>query len=161
MRISFGQFTVDTQTESLWRDGVEVKLREQPLQILMSLLREPGGLVSRETLRRELWGSSTYVDFDNGLNTAISRLREVLEDDPKQPRWIERVPKRGYRFIGRVPRPAAVTAYLKGHHVISPHSPDSMRRSLIFFRGSDAPRSRVCIALSRCSADVHLALPAG
>lgn len=133
MRITFGQFVVDTQAKGLWRAGVEVRLREQPLQVLIALLRQPGELVSREALRRQLWDSNINVDFENGLNTAISRLREVLEDDPAKPRWIERVPKRGYRFIGRIPRPEAVTAYLKGHHVISPHSPESMRNSLVFF----------------------------
>lgn len=133
MRIAFGPFAIDTQARILWKNGVEVKLREQPLQILIALLRQPGELVSREALRRQLWGGSTYVDFENGLNTAISRLREVLEDHHGEARWIERVPKRGYRFIGRIPRPEAVTAYLKGHHVLSPHSPESMRRSLVFF----------------------------
>ena len=134
MRVNFGQFVVDTQAERLWKNGIEVKLREQPLQVLLALLRDAGEVVSRESLRKQLWGGSTYVDFDNGLNTAISRLREVLEDDPKNPVWIERVPKRGYRFIGALPRSAAVAAYLKGHHVISPHSPENMQKSLAFFR---------------------------
>ena len=134
MRVTFGQFIADTQAERLWKDGVEVRLREQPLQVLFALLRNPGEVVSRETLRQSLWGDSTYVDFDNGLNTAISRLREVLEDNSTNPLWIETVPKRGYRFIGSLPRPAAVAAYLKGHHVISPHSPDSMKKSLAFFK---------------------------
>lgn len=134
MRVAFGQFVVDTQAELLWKSGLEVKLREQPLQVLLALLRNPGEVVSRDSLRQKLWGGSTYVDFDNGLNTAISRLREMLEDDPKRPTWIERVPKRGYRFIGPLPRSAAVAAYLKGHHVISPHSPENMQKSLAFFR---------------------------
>ncbi len=134
MRVTFGQFVADTQAECLWKDGVEVRLREQPLQVLFALLRNPGGVVSRETLRQNLWGDSTYVDFDNGLNTAISRLRETLEDNSTNPVWIETVPKRGYRFIGSLPRPAAVAAYLKGHHVISPHSPDSIQKSLAFFK---------------------------
>ena len=134
MRVAFGQFVADLQAERLWKDGVEVRLREQPLQVLFALLRHPGEVVSRDTLRQQLWGKSTYVDFDNGLNTAISRLREVLEDDSTHPAWIETAPKRGYRFIGSLPRPAAVAAYIKGHHVISPHSPDSMQKSLAFFK---------------------------
>ncbi len=133
MRMNFGQFAVDTQTERLWKGGREVKLREQPLQVLLALLRASGQVVSRESLRHQLWGDRTYVDFDNGLNTAISRLREVLEDDPAHPRWIERVPKRGYRFLGGIPNPAAVAAYIKGHHVISPHSPESMLKATAFF----------------------------
>ena len=134
MLVAFGQFVVDTQLGRLWKSGLEVKLREQPLQVLLALLRDAGQIVSRDSLRRQLWGGSTYVDFDNGLNTAISRLRDVLEDDPNRPLWIERVPKRGYRFIGALPRSAAVAAYLKGHHVISPHTPENMQKSLAFFR---------------------------
>ena len=97
MRVTFGQFVADTQAERLWKDGVE-RLREQPLQVRFALLRNPGEVVSRETLRQNLWDNSTYVDFDNGLNTAISRLREMLEDNSTNPMWIETVPKRGYRF---------------------------------------------------------------
>ena len=134
MRVAFGQFVVDTQLGRLWKNGVEVKLREQPLQVLLALVRNPGEVVSRDSLRQQLWGGSTYVDFDNGLNTAISRLREVLEDDSANPLWIERIPKRGYRFIGALPRSAAVAAYIKGHHVISPHSPENMQKSLAFFQ---------------------------
>ena len=134
MRVAFGQFVADTQAERLLKDGVEVRLREQPLQVLFALLRDRGEVVSRDTLRQNLWGNSTFVDFDNGLNTAISRLREVLQDDSTNPVWIETVPKRGYRFIGSLPRPGAAAAYIKGHHVISPHSPDSMQKSLAFFK---------------------------
>ncbi len=130
---NFGKFAVDAQAQRLWKGGREVKLREQPLQVLLALLRASGQVVSRETLRRQLWGNQTYGDFDNGLNTAISRLREVLEDNPSNPRWIERVPKRGYRFIGRFNHPAAMAAYIKGHHVISPHSPESMLKAAAFF----------------------------
>ena len=133
MRVNFGVFAVDLQAERLWKGGREVKLREQPLRLLFALVRASGQVVSREALRRQLWGDGTYVDFDNGLNTAISRLREVLEDDPAHPRWIERVPKRGYRFLGVLPKPAAVSAYIKGHHVISPHSPESMLKATSFF----------------------------
>ena len=138
MRVNFGQFTVDTQTERLWKGGREVKLRDQPLQVLLALLRAPGQVVSREALRKQLWGDGTYVDFDNGLNTAMSRLREVLGDDPANPRWIERVPKRGYRFLPGSTNPAAVAAYIKGHHVISPHSPESMLKATAFFEESMA-----------------------
>ena len=133
MRVAFGQFVIETQAGRLWKNGIRVKLREQPLQVLLALLRDPGEVVSRDFLREQLWGGSTYVDFDNGLNTAISRLREVLEDDASNPLWIERIPKRGYRFIGVLPRSAAVAAYLKGHHVISPHSPENLQKSFAFF----------------------------
>lgn len=118
---------MDSESGRLLKHGVAVRLREQPFQILLALLGNPGEVVSRETLRERLWGESTFVGFENGLNSAIRRLREALDDVSTRPVWIETVPKRGYRFVGPVSRPAAVAAYLKGHHVISPHSPESMR----------------------------------
>ena len=133
MRYQFGSFEVDSIAGHLLKDGVPVLLREQPFQVLVTLLSSPGELVSRETLRTRLWGESTFVDFENGLNSAMSRLRDALDDAAKAPVWIETVPKRGYRFIGPLPRSAAVTAYLKGHHVISPHSRESMLKSLSYF----------------------------
>jgi DNA-binding winged helix-turn-helix (wHTH) protein len=133
LRYQFGPFEADSTAGRLLKDGVRVQLREQPFQVLLTLLRSPGEVVTRETLRTRLWGNSTFVDFENGLNAAISRLRDALDDLAKTPAWIETVPKRGYRFIGRLPQSAAVTAYLKGHHVISPHSVESMRKALAYF----------------------------
>lgn len=133
MRVQFGPFEVDSNAGRLLKNGVPLKLREQPFQILLSLLDRPGELISRETLRKRLWGESTFVDFENGLNSAISRLRDALDDISTTPTWIQTVPKRGYRFIGPLPASAAATAYLKGHHVISPHSPEAMRKSLAYF----------------------------
>ncbi len=124
---------MDSVAGRLLKNGAPVLLREQPFQVLLTLLSTPGELVSRESLRTRLWGNSTFVDFENGLNSAISRLRDALGDRAKTPVWIETVPKRGYRFIGPLPRSAAVTAYLKGHHVISPHSHESMLKSLAYF----------------------------
>src|ERR1039457_1133782 len=116
MRYQFGSFEVDSVAGRLLKYGVPVPLRDQPFQVLLTLLGSPGEVISRETLRTRLWGDSTFVDFENGLNSAISRLRDALDDVAKTPVWIETVPKRGYRFIGPLPRSAAVTAYLKGHH---------------------------------------------
>ncbi len=133
MRYQFGSFEVDSISGRLLKHGVPVLLREQPFQVLLTLLSSPGEVMSREYLRTRLWGDRTFVDFENGLNSAISRLRDALDDVAKTPLWIETVPKRGYRFIGPLPRSAAVTAYLKGHHVISPHSHESMIKSLAYF----------------------------
>lgn len=133
MRYQFGSFEVDSVAGRLLKNGAPVLLREQPFQVLLTLLSTPGEVISRETLRTRLWGDSTFVDFENGLNSAISRLRDALDDKAKTPLWIETVPKRGYRFVGPLPRSAAVTAYLKGHHVISPHSHESMLKSLTYF----------------------------
>lgn len=133
MRVRFGPFEADSTSGQLFKNGIPVKLRAQPFHILMMLLRTPGELVTRDALRTSLWSQSTYVDFENGLNSSISRLRLALDDVAKTPVWIETVPKRGYRFIGQVPRPEAVAAYLKGHYVISPHTTESMRKSLAYF----------------------------
>ena len=134
MPVQFGPFEIDALAGRLLKKhGVPVLLRDQPYEILRILVSSPGEVISRETLRTQLWGSNTFVDFENGLNSAISRLRTALGDDPKEPRWIETVPKRGYRFIGSLASSSAATLYLKGHHVISPHSPESMRKSLACF----------------------------
>lgn len=133
MRLQFGPFELDASAGRLLKHGVPVLLRDQPFEVLRILVSSPGEVISRETLRMRLWHSSTFVDFDNGLNSAISRLRWALGDSSRNPKWIETVPKRGYRFIGSTAASAAATLYLKGHHVISPHSPESMRKSLAYF----------------------------
>ena len=101
-RIRFGEFQLDPSTRELWRNGQKFSLQEQPFQILTALLERPGQLISREDLRKRLWSSSTFVDFEHGLNKAMNRLREVLEDSADQPRFIETLPRRGYRFIAPV-----------------------------------------------------------
>jgi TolB-like protein/DNA-binding winged helix-turn-helix (wHTH) protein len=108
--IRFGPFEVDSVSGELRKHGVRVKLQEQPLQILELLLEHPGDVVSREELRQRLWPADTFVDFDHGLYNAIKRLREVLGDVADTPRFIETVPKRGYRFIGEVTANTQVTA---------------------------------------------------
>jgi len=97
--VRFGEFTVDLEAGELLRGGVKVKLQGQPFQILVILLNRPGHIVSREELRRSLWASDTFVDFEHGLNAAINRLREALGDSSDEPRFIETLPRRGYRFI--------------------------------------------------------------
>jgi TolB-like protein/DNA-binding winged helix-turn-helix (wHTH) protein len=100
--VRFGPFEVDPVARELRKQGVRVKLQEQPLQILQVLLERPGKVVTREELRQRLWAADTFVDFDHGLYNAIKRLREALGDVADTPRFIETVPKRGYRFIGAV-----------------------------------------------------------
>jgi TolB-like protein/DNA-binding winged helix-turn-helix (wHTH) protein/Tfp pilus assembly protein PilF len=97
--LQFGAFEVDLRTGSLRKSGARIKLQEQPFQILAMLLEKPGDMVTREELRRKLWPADTFVDFDNGLNTAIKKLRDTLGDLADSPRFIETLPKRGYRFI--------------------------------------------------------------
>jgi len=105
----FGPFELDTQCGQLRKDGVGLKLQGQPIQILEILLEKPGQLVTREEIRQRLWTSDTFVDFDHSLNTAVKKLRQTLGDEADTPRYIETLPKRGYRFIGEA-APVAVVA---------------------------------------------------
>jgi DNA-binding winged helix-turn-helix (wHTH) protein/tetratricopeptide (TPR) repeat protein len=98
----FGPFELDAATGELCRNGIRLPIQGQPLQILELLLRAPGQMVSREQLRQALWPEGTYVDFNDSLNAGIRRLRLALEDDADQPRFIETLPRRGYRFLGTV-----------------------------------------------------------
>lgn len=108
MPIRFGPFEIDTANGRLLKFGVRVPLREQAFQVLLALLARPGDTVSREELRQRLWSNATTVDFEAGLNTALSRLRDALGDQPESPRFIETVPKRGYRFIGTLANQTSV-----------------------------------------------------
>jgi TolB-like protein/DNA-binding winged helix-turn-helix (wHTH) protein len=98
----FGPYALDLRSGELRKFGTKVKMGEQAFQILCVLLEAPGEMVSREDLRAKLWTSETFVDFDHGLNSAVQRLRDCLSDSAEKPRWIETVPRRGYRFVGRV-----------------------------------------------------------
>jgi DNA-binding winged helix-turn-helix (wHTH) protein/tetratricopeptide (TPR) repeat protein len=100
--LRFGLFEADLGSARLTRNGVRIRLQDQPFRILALLLERAGQIVTREELRQELWPSGTYVDFDGSLNAALKRLRAALDDDADNPRFIETVPKRGYRFIAPV-----------------------------------------------------------
>ncbi len=98
----FGAFEVDLDSGELRKSGVRISLQEQPFQLLAALLERPGELVTREELRQRLWPADTYVDFDRSLNKAASKLREALGDHAETPRFIETIPRRGYRFVAPV-----------------------------------------------------------
>jgi DNA-binding winged helix-turn-helix (wHTH) protein/Tfp pilus assembly protein PilF len=100
--LSFGPFEVDASTRELRKRGVRVRLSGQPFQILLILLARPGDLVTREQLRDDLWSEGTFVDFEGSLNAAVKKLRRALNESAENPRYIETVPKRGYRFIAPV-----------------------------------------------------------
>src|SRR2546423_2015050 len=100
--LRFGVFEVDVRSGELRKQGVRIKLQEQPFHVLTVLLQRPGEVVTREELRSENWSADTFVDFDNSLNTAINKLREALGDSADNPRFIETLPRRGYRFIAPV-----------------------------------------------------------
>src|SRR6266480_5661199 len=98
----FGLFQANAASGILSRSGVRVKIQEQPFRLLVLLLERPGEIVSREELRQKLWPEGTFVDFDGSLNVILKRLRAAIGDDPENPRFIETVPRRGYRFIAPV-----------------------------------------------------------
>ena len=108
----FGVFEVDRSARELRKQGIRIRLQEQPFQVLVLLLEHPGEVVTRKELREKLWPSSVFVDFDHGLNNAIARLREALADSAAAPHFIETLPRVGYRFIYPLRSPAAPAAEL-------------------------------------------------
>lgn len=110
--VRFGEFEIDLAARELRRNGHLIRLQDLPFRLLVALTDRPGELLTRPELRERLWGSETFVDYEAGLNTAIAKLREALGDNADQPIFIETLPKRGYRFVGKIeaappaPRPA-------------------------------------------------------
>jgi TolB-like protein/tetratricopeptide (TPR) repeat protein len=100
--LQFDNFELDIRAGELRKRGVKLRLRGQPLQVLASLLKRAGDLVTREELRAEIWPADTFVDFDHSLHNAIARIRETLGDSSENPRYVETLPRRGYRFLGQV-----------------------------------------------------------
>ena len=101
-RTRFGAFEVDLRAGEVYKHGIRLKLQDQPFQVLAVLLQHAGDVVTREELRQKLWPADTFVDFDTGLNSAIKKLRDALADSAEEPRYIETLPRRGYRFIAQV-----------------------------------------------------------
>jgi TolB-like protein/DNA-binding winged helix-turn-helix (wHTH) protein len=106
--LRFGPYIVDLQAGELRKSGSRVRLQEKPLQLLAALAEQPRRVVTREELRGRLWPDDTFVDFETGLNTAVSKLRDALSDDAQNPRYIETLPRRGYRFLLPVERIEAI-----------------------------------------------------
>ena len=104
-RVTFGLYEADLQSGELWKGGFRVKLQSQPFKVLAMLLQRPGQLVTREELQIRLWGRDTIVDFDHSLGTAINKIREALGDSADNPRFVETLARRGYRFIAPVHLP--------------------------------------------------------
>ena len=105
--VRFGSFQLDLRTGELRKGGVRVNLPDQPCQVLKTLLERPGELVTRDELRQRLWPAETFVDFEHGLNAAVRRLRDALGDSAEKPRFVETLPRRGYRFIAPLVAPSA------------------------------------------------------
>jgi TolB-like protein/DNA-binding winged helix-turn-helix (wHTH) protein len=100
--IRFGVFELDLRSGELQKQGRKIRLEGQPVQVLMCLLENPGELVTREELHRKLWPADTFVNFEHGLNAAVKRLRQALNDSADNPRFVETLPRRGYRFIAPI-----------------------------------------------------------
>jgi eukaryotic-like serine/threonine-protein kinase len=127
-QIRFGEFHLELETAELRSNGNKASLQGQPLQILMVLLEHPGRLVTREELKKRLWPSDTFVDFDQSLNRAVNRLREALGDSAEQPKFIETLPRRGYRFIAPVTRNGLDGAVSSAHVYPWPANADPGRQ---------------------------------
>ena len=108
--VRFGVFELDLRSGELRKSGARLTLQQQPLQLLSVLLERPGELVTREELRKRLWPDDTFVDFEHGLNAAVKRLRDTLGDSADSPRFVETVPRRGYRFIAPTSLPNSPVA---------------------------------------------------
>src|SRR6201993_2566613 len=100
--LRFDNYELDTRAGQLRKGGVKLRLRGQPLQVLAILVEHAGEVVTREELQRQIWKADTFVDFDHSLHNAIARIREVLGDSAENPRYIETLPRRGYRYIGPI-----------------------------------------------------------
>jgi len=150
-RVQFGPFEADLDTHELWKNGLRIKLGGQPFEILALLLRKPGQMVTREELQKELWAEDTFVDFNHGLNAAINKLRETLVDSAEEPKYVETLPRRGYRFVARVERARPAVAILESRPSASE-------------RGVDvAPPLPVVLtpAMTEASAPAEVAMSAG
>src|SRR5215469_9106563 len=136
-RVRFGVFEADFRAGELRKSGVKIKLHAQPLAVLKILLERPGEIVTREQLQHELWGNNTFVDFEHGLNKTINKLREALSDNADTPRYIETLPRRGYRFI------APVTSPMSAPQLV----PSTERKSKLRFTAWAASAVTVLLAL--------------
>jgi TolB-like protein/DNA-binding winged helix-turn-helix (wHTH) protein/tetratricopeptide (TPR) repeat protein len=152
----FGSYESRVRTKELYKHGVRLKVRPQPLQVLNTLLSRAGDVVTREELRLQLWSAETFVDFENGLNTSIKELRAVLGDSAAEPRYIETLPKLGYRFIAEVetgtaavaiavPAPATSAPEAEGRLPESPVATNALQPNAEMGAGTSTgrPRSRI------------------
>ena len=124
----FGVFELDLKAGELRKQGVKVKLQEQPFQVLATLLERAGEVVTKEELQERIWPANTFVDFDHGLHSAITRLREALGDSSERPRFIETLARRGYRFVSPVKALGRAEALAVAEKKQFPKPEDRLRR---------------------------------
>jgi TolB-like protein/DNA-binding winged helix-turn-helix (wHTH) protein/Tfp pilus assembly protein PilF len=130
-RVRFADFEFDCHSGDLRRDGTSLKLQPQPAKVLAVLVRRAGQVITRQELAEQVWGSETFVDFEQGLNYAIRQIRSALEDDADQPRFLETLPKRGYRFIAQVDDHAAVVGMTTEPVNAAPASTPRLRKNTL------------------------------
>ncbi|HEV2401931.1 MAG TPA: winged helix-turn-helix domain-containing protein [Candidatus Sulfotelmatobacter sp.] len=142
----FGLFEADVARNTLRRSGARVKIQDQPFRVLVALLERPAEIVSREELRQTLWPDGTYVDFEGSLNVIVKKLRAAIDDDSENPRFVETVPRRGYRFIAPVVilHPEAVEAPPQSKAEIDSRASNSDSSSV----NSPATKQRILLAVS-------------
>jgi TolB-like protein/DNA-binding winged helix-turn-helix (wHTH) protein/Flp pilus assembly protein TadD len=158
-RLRFGVFELDLRAGELRKHGLRVRLQEQPFQILAMLLEHPGEVVTREELQTKLWPADTFVDFDHGLNKAVSKIREALGDSAESPRFVQTVARRGYRFLAEV-KPAGV-APVPGPELAAPPHLEPGSRDRADLPGKSAEPKQPLPALAwKISAFVLLLLTA-
>jgi DNA-binding winged helix-turn-helix (wHTH) protein len=146
-RVRFGAFEVDLQTGELWQNGVRRSLQDQPFRVLALLLERPGELVTRDEIRRRLWPEAVFTDFEHGLNKAVNKLRRALEESSDDARYVETLPRRGYRFRAALsdasgPRPAAFRLIYEGKAYALTPGPNLIGRD---------PDSTLCLDASSVS----------
>jgi cholera toxin transcriptional activator len=150
-RYRFGIFELDAAAEELRRQGMRVKLSAQPFQVLVMLLARPGDVVTRDEISRELWPDGTFVDYEHGVNSAVNRIREALGDDAANPRFIQTLARRGYRFLAPVEvigsaeqasQPATQSpAGSGGESAPAENAPDAAARNSILASVHELPRT--------------------
>ena len=147
-RYRFGIFEADAATGELRRRGIRVKLNTQPFQVLLMLLERPGEVLTREEISHELWPDGTFVDFEHGVNSAVNRIREALGDKAGNPRFVETLARRGYRFVAPVERvvpgeasPAAVSE----EQGTMQHEPETSFRGRILATPQELPQASYAV----------------
>jgi TolB-like protein/DNA-binding winged helix-turn-helix (wHTH) protein/Flp pilus assembly protein TadD len=155
-RLRFGVFELDLRAGELRKHGLRVRLQEQPFQLLAMMLEHPGEVVTREELQKKLWPADTFVDFDHGLNKAISKIREALSDSAESPRFVETVARRGYRFLAEV-RVADAASVRSPELAALPHSVAEVGDRLPI-TGKPAMRKHLLSSLTRKIAALVLLL---
>jgi len=149
MLYRFGVFEADAATGELRKQGVRIKLNVQPFQVLLMLLERPGELLTREEISRELWPEGTFVDYEHGVNSAVNRIRETLGDKARNPRFIETLARRGYRFMAPVQRIGGEGERLSPVPVSSPANEQAGRQEPALIQPKVQPEVRAVRGISR------------